>query len=53
MAGRRPRTGQRARSRWGATPALILIVMAPVILTSTFLLSVFPGAREKLEKCEH
>jgi len=33
--------------------ALILMVMAPVILISTFLLSVFPGAREKLEKCEH
>jgi hypothetical protein len=33
--------------------ALILIVMAPVILISTFLLSVLPGAREKLEKCEH
>lgn len=33
--------------------ALILIVLAPVILISTFLLSVLPGAREKLEKCEH
>jgi|APFre7841882724_1041349.scaffolds.fasta_scaffold399330_1 hypothetical protein len=33
--------------------ALVLIVLAPVILVSTFLLSVFPGAREKLEKCEH
>ncbi len=33
--------------------ALIMIVMAPVILISTFILSVFPGAREKLEKCEH
>jgi hypothetical protein len=33
--------------------ALVLIVMAPVILVSTFLLSVFPGAREKLDKCEH
>jgi len=33
--------------------ALILIVMAPVILLSTFLLSAIPGAREKLEKCEH
>ncbi len=33
--------------------ALVLVVMAPVILISTFLLSVFPGAREKLEKCEH
>jgi len=33
--------------------ALILIVMAPVILISTFLLSVLPGARETMEKCEH
>jgi len=27
--------------------------MAPVVLISTFLLSVLPSAREKLEKCEH
>jgi hypothetical protein len=33
--------------------ALVLIVMAPVVLISTFLLSVLPRAREKLEKCEH
>lgn len=33
--------------------ALVLIVLAPVVLISTFLLSVIPGAREKLEKCEH
>ena len=33
--------------------ALVLIVLAPIILVSTFLLSVLPGAREKLEKCEH
>jgi hypothetical protein len=33
--------------------AMVLIVMAPVILVSTFLLSVLPGAREKLENCEH
>jgi hypothetical protein len=33
--------------------ALILIVLAPVVLVSTFLLSVLPGAREKLDKCEH
>ena len=33
--------------------ALILIVLAPVVLISTFLLSVIPGAREKLDKCEH
>lgn len=33
--------------------ALILIVLAPIVLISTFLLSVLPGARDKLEKCEH
>ena len=33
--------------------ALVLIVLSPVVLISTFLLSVIPGAREKLEKCEH
>ncbi len=33
--------------------ALVLIILAPVILVSTFLLSVIPGAREKLDKCEH
>jgi hypothetical protein len=33
--------------------ALVLIVLAPVVLVSTFLLSVIPGAAEKLEKCEH
>ncbi|UHD16701.1 hypothetical protein [Thiocapsa bogorovii] len=33
--------------------ALVLIILAPVVLVSTFLLSVIPGAREKLEKCEH
>ncbi len=33
--------------------ALVLIVLAPVVLISTFLISVLPGAREKLEKCEH
>jgi hypothetical protein len=31
----------------------VLIVLAPVVLISTFLISVLPGAREKLEKCEH
>jgi hypothetical protein len=30
-----------------------MIVLAPVILISTFLVSVLPGAREKLEKCDH
>jgi hypothetical protein len=33
--------------------ALVLIILAPIILVSTFLLSVIPGAREKLDKCEH
>ncbi|MEA3275654.1 MAG: hypothetical protein U9Q81_10280 [Pseudomonadota bacterium] len=33
--------------------ALVLIVLAPIVLISTFLLSVLPGAREKLDKCEH
>lgn len=33
--------------------ALVLIVLAPVVLISTFLLSVLPGARDKLDKCEH
>ena len=31
----------------------ILLLLAPVILVSTFLLSVLPNAKEKLEKCEH
>ncbi|RKT46432.1 hypothetical protein [Thiocapsa rosea] len=33
--------------------ALVLIILAPVVLISTFLLSVIPGARERLDKCEH
>jgi hypothetical protein len=33
--------------------ALVLIILAPVILISTFLVSVLPGAKEKLERCEH
>jgi len=33
--------------------ALVLIVLAPLVLISTFLISVLPGARAKLEKCEH
>jgi hypothetical protein len=32
---------------------LILLLFAPLILISTFLLSVLPGAKEKLDKCEH
>jgi hypothetical protein len=33
--------------------ALVLIVLAPVVLISTFLIAVLPGARAKLENCEH
>jgi hypothetical protein len=33
--------------------ALVLIMLAPVVLISTFLLSVLPGAREKLGRCDH
>jgi hypothetical protein len=33
--------------------ALALIVLAPVVLVSTFLISVLPGARAKMENCEH
>lgn len=33
--------------------ALVLIVLAPIVLVSTFLLSILPGARAKMEKCEH
>ena len=32
---------------------LLLLLFTPLILISTFLLSVLPGAREKLDKCEH
>ena len=32
---------------------LILLLFAPLILISTFLLAVLPGAKEKLDKCEH
>lgn len=31
----------------------ILLLLAPIILVSTFLLSVLPGARKSLDKCEH
>ena len=33
--------------------ALVLIILAPIVLISTFLLSVLPSARDKLDKCEH
>jgi hypothetical protein len=29
------------------------MVMAPVVLVSTFLLTVLPGARERFDQCEH
>lgn len=32
---------------------LFMLLLAPVILVSTFLLSVLPGAKEKLDQCEH
>lgn len=32
---------------------LLLLLFAPLILIATFLLSVLPGAREKMDKCEH
>jgi hypothetical protein len=32
---------------------LLLLLFAPLILISTFLLSVLPGAKEKMDKCEH
>ena len=31
----------------------LLLLFAPIILVLTFLISVIPGAREKLNKCEH
>jgi hypothetical protein len=33
--------------------ALVLVILAPIVLISTFLLAVIPGARDKLDKCEH
>jgi hypothetical protein len=32
---------------------LLLLLFAPLILVSTFLLAVLPGAKEKMDKCEH
>ncbi len=32
---------------------LVLLLFAPLILITTFLLSVIPGAKDKLDKCEH
>ena len=31
----------------------VLMLFAPVILVSTFLLSVLPHAKERMDKCEH
>lgn len=31
----------------------ILMLFAPVILVSTFLISVLPGAKKKMDECEH
>jgi hypothetical protein len=31
----------------------LLMLFAPVILVSTFLISVLPGARKKMDECEH
>lgn len=31
----------------------VLLLLAPIVLISTFLVSVWPGAKEKLDKCEH
>ncbi|MBF0265413.1 MAG: hypothetical protein HQL46_09075 [Gammaproteobacteria bacterium] len=31
----------------------LMLLFAPVILVSTFLLSVLPGAEKKLDNCEH
>ena len=31
----------------------LLLLLAPAVLVSTFLLSVLPKAKERMEKCEH
>ena len=31
----------------------LLLLLAPIILVSTFLLSVLPDAKKRMEKCEH
>lgn len=31
----------------------ILLLLAPIILVSTFLLSVLPHAKERMDKCNH
>lgn len=37
----------------GLFVGFILLLLAPVILVSTFLLSVLPRARKKMDQCEH
>ncbi|HPE81477.1 MAG: hypothetical protein R3E46_17465 [Sedimenticolaceae bacterium] len=31
----------------------VMLLLAPLVLISTFLLSVWPGAHQKTEKCDH
>ncbi|HEC05528.1 MAG TPA: hypothetical protein ENJ12_01630 [Thiolapillus brandeum] len=31
----------------------ILMLLAPLVLVSTFLISVLPGAKKKMDECEH
>lgn len=31
----------------------LLLLLAPIILVSTFLLSVLPQAKERMDKCDH
>jgi len=31
----------------------LLLLLAPIILVSTFLLSVLPNAKKRMDKCEH
>jgi len=31
----------------------VLLLLAPIVLVSTFLLSILPGAKEQTENCEH
>jgi hypothetical protein len=31
----------------------VLLLLAPIVLVSTFLISVLPGVRHKLDQCDH
>lgn len=31
----------------------VLLLLAPIVLVSTFLLSILPGAKDQTENCEH